>query len=69
MKRKIEKVRKQSSFCMDLMERLNDKIQNAGVLYGRVEYHTRKEKDIIRLRRELNDLRDMLMQYGYEEKR
>lgn len=63
MKRKIEKVRKQSAFCMDLMERLNDKIQNAGVLYGRVEYHT----DIIRLRRELKDLRDMLMQYGYEE--
>lgn len=59
-------VQKQSAFCTDLMIRLNEKIKDAQVACGRIEYHTQMENDIIRLRRELNELHEMLMQYGYE---
>ena len=62
----LKSVQKQSEFCLDLMKRLNEKIDNAKVDYGRITYHTRMENDVIRLRRELSELHDMLRQYGYE---
>ena len=64
--KKLKTVQKQSDFCMDLMNRLNEKIKNAEIAYGSIKYHTRMENDVIRLRRELKELHDMLMQYGYE---
>ena len=62
----LKAVQKQSVFCTELMNRLNEKIKDAKVDYGRITYHTRMENDVIRLRRELQELHDMLMQYGYE---
>lgn len=67
MKKSVEKVKVQSSFCLDLMERLDSQIQDAKVKYGSIEGHTRFEHDAIRLRRELNDLNNMLREWGYEE--
>lgn len=62
----VKSVQKQSAFCTDLMSKINEKIKDAEVAYGRIKYHTRMENDIIRLRRELNELHEMLIQYGYE---
>ena len=61
------KVIKQSAFCMELMERVNNAVDKAEVQYGRIKNHTRIENDIVRLRRELNELHDMLSRYGYED--
>lgn len=61
----IKTVQKQSEFCLAQMVKLHEKIKNAEVDYGRIKYHTRMEGDIVRLRRELNELHDMLMQFGY----
>lgn len=66
-KKKLTSVQQQSGFCAELMKRLNDTIQKAKVSYGTIEYHTQMENDVLRLRRELNELRHMLQQYGYEE--
>lgn len=63
----IKTVQKQSAFCTELMKRIDEKIHNAEVRYGCIKYHTRLENDVIRLRRELNELHDMLKQYGYEK--
>lgn len=62
MKVKLETIKKQSAFCLDLMERLNDSIQSheERSWYWHLEGHTQKETDVIRLRRELNALREML---------
>ena len=54
-------VQKQSRFCLELMYRLNEKIED-----GHIKHHTRMENDVVRLRRELTELADMLRQYGYE---
>lgn len=59
----IEDIQKQSEFCMDLMNRLNIRIQSGTWEYGRLNGHTQAEADVIRLRRELNDLRKMLYPY------
>ena len=67
MKKSVKKVKLQSSFCLDLMKRLDSQIQDAKVSYGRIEGHTRLELDAIRIRRELNDLNAMLREWGYEE--
>jgi len=57
------KVDKQALFCKDLMERLNDSVQSAVVSYGEIERHTVMQNDIIRLRRELMLLSEMLDPY------
>ena len=59
-------VQKQSRFCFELMCRLNEKIEDAELYYGHIKHHTRMENDVVRLRRELTELADMLRQYGYE---
>lgn len=67
MKKKQYDLIAQSHFCMELMKRLNEDVENSEVGYGKIKYHTRMEMAVIRLRNELNELRDMLQQYGYEE--
>lgn len=57
------KVDKQVLFCKELMERLNDSILSAKVSYGSLEKHTVMRNDIIRLRRELMLLSEMLDPY------
>ena len=57
------KVDKQAMFCKDLMERLNNNILSAKVSYGSLEKHTVMQNDIIRLRRELMLLSEMLDPY------
>jgi len=60
-------IRSQSKFCTELMLRVNDEIQESGEGYwSGMEYHTRKQKDIARVRRELLKLSKMLN--PYEEK-
>jgi hypothetical protein len=66
MKKKQYNLIAQSHFCFELMKRLNEKIENSEVDCGRIKYHTRMENAAIRLRNELNELRDMLQQCGYE---
>ena len=53
----------QSEFCENLMMRLHNKILLAEISYGKFEGYTQMENDIIRLRRELNELRKMLYPY------
>lgn len=61
---KIEAAKKQSEFCADLMNRLNEEIRDAGVnaWTGQLSRYTGIENDIARLRRELQELRKMLKQ-------
>lgn len=63
----VKLVKAQAGFCMDLMKRLCDDIEadtcDAPTYYN-IWYHTRKQGDIIRLRRELNKLHKMLNPYG-----
>lgn len=66
MKIKVEPVKEQCSFCMELMKRLNEDVQNLIVDYGTIRGHTQMEQDIIRLRRELMDLAARLKEYTYE---
>ena len=56
-KRKIDV---QVLFCKELMDRLNDSILSAKVSYGSLDKHTVMQNDIIRLRRELILLSEML---------
>ena len=63
MKKDFDDIKSQAQFCTELMLRLNDNVQNAEVHYSSVINHSRMEADIIRLRRELNDLRKMLYPY------
>lgn len=67
MSKKQYKLIAQSHFCLELMKRLNDNVENSEVCYGKIKNHTRMENAVIRLRNELNVLNDMLRQYGYEE--
>lgn len=54
------KVKKQTEFCSELMARLSESVND-----GDFEWimPTRIQQDIIRLRRELNTLREMLYRY------
>ena len=60
----VEAVKKQSEFCVDLMNRLNEEIRDAEVngWTGQFNRYTAMENDIVRLRRELQELRKMLKQ-------
>lgn len=53
-------IEKQSEFCRELMGRINADISEQKMEYGHLTMHSRIENDIVRLRRELNDLRKML---------
>lgn len=66
-KKSYSPVREQSSFCYDLMRRLDRDIHNVHIEYGYVNGHTQMQQDIIRLRRELMTLSKMLGEWGYEE--
>ena len=62
----IKNIKKQSEFCLDLMQRLDSELkkdvdEHAWMgLYN----HTQKQADIIRLRRELNKLQKLLNPWG-----
>ena len=64
---KLKEIKDQSKFCTELMKRVNDDVQKSHANYGTVDMHTQMVADIVRLRRELNDLRAMLNQWGVEE--
>ena len=62
----FQKIREQSKFCTELMNRLNSEIKNSGesMYYSGMENHTRKIEDIKRIRRELLVLAKMLDPWG-----
>lgn len=63
---KFSNIRSQSQFCMELMSRLNNDIQNAGAgqhTWG-MDSYCRKQEDIRRIRRELMTLQKMLDPWG-----
>lgn len=54
-------IKSQSQFCTELMLRLNADIKKAGEgSWSGMENHIRKQNDIVRLRRELRDLFNLL---------
>lgn len=60
----VDDIKSQCKFCTELMLRLNAEIQDANESsYCGIIGHTIMQADIIRLRRELNDLRKMLNQF------
>lgn len=64
---KLKEIKDQSKFCTELMKRVNDDVQKSHVSYGTIDKHTQMIADIVRLRRELNDLRAMLNPWEVEE--
>lgn len=68
--RKIRNIKHQSLFCNELMMRLDDSIQVTKAddyEFCGIDNYTQIQQDIIRLRRELNQLRTMLYPYGKED--
>lgn len=61
-----KKLKKQTEFCVDLMNRLSADIQEdiSNNAWQGVFWHYRKKQDIIRLRRELNALTKILNPYA-----
>lgn len=66
----VKMAKAQADFCLDLAKRLRDDIYadtcNVPSNYN-IWYHTRKQGDIIRLRRELNKLNKLLNPYGDDQ--
>ena len=63
---KIKEIKNQADFCLDLMRRVwadlyNDEDEDA---WSGMRNHTQKRSDIIRLRRELNKLNQLLDPWG-----
>lgn len=57
----FDDIKSQSQFCTELMIRLNNSISKSGRgLWSGMENHCQKQNDIIRIRRELNTLKEML---------
>lgn len=57
----LDEIKSQSQFCTELMIRLNKSIKNSGKgSWSGMANHCQKQDDIIRIRRELNTLREML---------
>lgn len=57
----FDDIRSQSQFCTELMLRLNESVKKAGKgSWSGMENHCQKQGDIVRIRRELNTLREML---------
>lgn len=68
--RDLFNVKHQTSFCTELMMRIDDTIGVSKLSeYDTLDNYTRLQQDIVRLRRELNDLRIMLDPYGKETKK
>ena len=62
-----KKISDQVLFCSVLMGRIKADIENAQQdSFGKISRYTAMQNDIIRLRRELNDLREMLNPYSVE---
>lgn len=61
-------IKYQAAFCTELMKRLNADILkdecDKDINYQGMVNHTQKQADIIRLRRELNRLKQMLNPWG-----
>lgn len=61
-------IKYQAAFCTELMKRLNADILkdecDKDIHYNGMVNHTQKQADIIRLRRELNRLKQMLNPWG-----
>ena len=65
---KLKEIKDQSKFCTELMKRVNDDVQKSHIeAYSAIRNHTQIATDIIRLRRELNDLNIMVNMWGIEE--
>lgn len=57
----FEDIKSQSQFCTELMLRLNKSIKTAELgSSGGIDRYCQKQDDVIRIRRELNTLREML---------
>lgn len=56
----INDIRSQCQFCTELMLRLNEEVKKSNMSYGHMKDYTRKQKDIVRIRRELMELSNML---------
>ena len=56
-KKKKNGVMKELRFCQELMNRIVGLAEKQDYSYGYMTNHTRLEADIIRLRRELNEIR------------
>lgn len=57
----FDDIKSQSQFCTELMLRLNKNIHKAEIgSSGGMDRYCQKQDDIIRIRRELNTLREML---------
>ena len=64
----IKKINAQSDFCLELMKRLNAELKKDvdEHAWSGMNYHTQKQADIIRLRRELNKLTKLLDPWGVQ---
>ena len=58
-----DNIKRQCNFCIELMNKLKLDINASAIEYSRMKNYTRKRKDIQRIRRELNELSDMLSDY------
>ena len=56
----LNDIKSQCKFCTELMLRLNKEIEKSNVNYCHMKDYTRKQKDIMRIRRELMELSNML---------
>lgn len=68
MKNKKSRALKQCEFCNELMKRLNESVHNNIDMtsqWDEIYNHSQLSNDVIRLRRELNDLRKILLEYSY----
>jgi len=64
----FDDIKSQSQFCTELMLRLNKSVQKAGKgSWSGMENHCQKQNDILRIRRELNTLREMLNPWAERE--
>lgn len=65
---KWEATKRQAAFCQELMNRLSVSFKTATKreYWATADNYTQMQADIIRLRRELNDLRKMLNPWGNE---
>ena len=59
----VSKIKKQSTFCLLLMERLDDEIKSSDIQFGGLKGYTQRREDIRKIRRELLDLSKMLSVY------
>lgn len=55
-----QKLLQQAMFCKELTDRLKSDVERSEIRYGVVDKYTVMQNDIIRLRRELHKLSNML---------